>query len=119
MAYLPTITVDKFQDAGLITESPLTAVGSTPVRSVAGYRNFTYQLDLSGMVAGNNVKVRLEGNLTGVAYDNLNPSNTDTVLTSNKTYLFTCDAKVNNVRFTLVEINGGTPSLQCHLLRGN
>lgn len=115
--FLVDASIANFQDAQLITESPLTAVGSTPARSVSGYKSFTYQVDVSGI--GTSVVVRMEGNLTGSAYDNLNPSNTDTTLTANKTYLFTTDLKINNIRFTLVNINGGNPSLQCYLLRGN
>lgn len=113
----PTIQQITFSDAPLITELPLTAVGSTPVRSVADYKYCTYQVDVTGI--GTNAIVRVEGNLTGSNFDNLNPNNVDTVLTQNKTYLFSFEGKINNIRFTLVSFSGGTPSLTCHLLKGN
>lgn len=106
-----------FLDAALITESPLTAVGSTPTRDAAGYKYFTYQVDATGI--GTNAVVRVEGNLTGANYINLNPSNVDTTLTQNKSYLFTFEGKISNIRFTLVSFSGGAPNLTCHLLKGN
>lgn len=113
----PTIQQVTFSDAPLITESPLTTVGSTPVRSVAGYKYCTYQVDVTGI--GTNAIARVEGNLIGSNFDNLNPNNVDTVLTQNKTYLFSFEGKINNIRFTLVSFSGGAPSITCHLLRGN
>lgn len=113
----PTIQPISLPDAPLITESPLTAVGSTPARNVAGYKYLTYQVDVVGI--GSNVVVRAEGNLTGSNFVNLNPNNVDTVLTQNKPELFTFEGKISQIRFTLVSFSGGSPSLTCHLLKGN
>jgi hypothetical protein len=110
-------SISGFQDASLIAETALTAVGSTTARSAAGYKYLTYQVDVTGV--GVNVVVRMEGNLTGNSYDNLNTSNLDTTLTANKTYIFQHEGKLNNVRFSLISFSGGTPSLTCYLLRGN
>lgn len=115
--FLVDASIANFQDAALQSETALTAVGSTPARSCAGYKYMTYQVDLTGV--GTSATVRVEGNLIGTNYDNLNPSNVDTMLTQNKSYLFTFEGKINNIRFTLVSFSGGTPSLTCHLLKGN
>ena len=56
-------------EAPLITETPLTAPGSTPARSMAGYGKLTYQFDVSGI--GTNIVIRAEGNLIGANFINL------------------------------------------------
>lgn len=117
VANFPATQAVSFPDAAPIAESPLTAIGSTPARSVSGYKYLTYQVDVTGI--GTNAVVRIEGNLVGSNYDNLNPNNVDTTLTQNKSYLFTFEGKINNIRFTLVSFSGGAPSLTCHLLKGN
>ncbi len=104
-------------EATIITETALTAVGSTTARSFSGYNRLTYQVDVSGI--GTNVVVRVEGNLQGSTYVNLSSANTDTTITSNGSYLFTFEGKLLNVRFTLVSISTGTPSVAAYLLRGN
>lgn len=104
-------------DADLISEAPLTAVGSTPARSMAGYSKLTYQIDVNGV--GNNVVVRAEGNLVGSSFINLSANNQDITITSNGFYLITFEGKITNTRFTLVSFSGGTPSVTAHLLRGN
>ena len=104
-------------DAPVISEPVLTAVGSTPARSMAGYSTLTYQFDVTGV--GTDVVVRAEGNLIGSTYINLSTTNKDITITSNGSYLITFEGKINNVRFTLVSFAGGTPNVTAHLLRGN
>jgi hypothetical protein len=101
----------------VISETALTAPGSTTARSMLGYNQLTYQVDVSGI--GTSVVVRVEGNLLGGTYVNLSTANTDTTITANGSYLFTFDGKLGNTRFTVVAINGGTPSITAHVLRGN
>lgn len=114
---LPATQQVAFSDAALITESPLTAVGSTPIRDVSGYKYLTYQVDVLGI--GTNAIVRVEGNLIGSDFVNLSSTNADTVLTQNKPHLLMFEGKIKNIRFTLVSFSGGSPSLTCHLLKGN
>ena len=104
-------------ESALQSESPLTAPSSTPARSMAGYNKLTYQVDVANI--GTNVVVRVEGNLTGSNFVNLNAQNQDTTLTANGSYLFTFEGKLSVVRFTLVSISSGVPSVTAHLLRGN
>lgn len=104
-------------ESALQSESPLTAPGSTPARSMTGYNKLTYQVDVANI--GTNVVVRVEGNLTGSNFVNLNAQNQDTTLTANGSYLFTFEGKLSVVRFTLVSISSGVPSVTAHLLRGN
>lgn len=117
VANFPTTQQVSFSDSALITETALTAASSTPVRSCVGYKYLTYQVDVTGI--GTSATVRMEGNLVGPNFDNLNPNNSDTILTQNKSYLFTFEGKISQVRFTLVSFSGGSPSLTCHLLKGN
>lgn len=117
VANFPTTQQVSFSDSALITETALTAASSTPVRSCVGYKYLTYQVDVTGI--GTSATVRMEGNLVGTNFDNLNPNNSDTILTQNKSYLFTFEGKISQVRFTLISFSGGSPSLTCHLLRGN
>ena len=104
-------------EAPLVTENALTAVGVTPSRSCLGYNKITFQVDVTGI--GTNVVVRIEGNLVGSSFVNLNTANSDTTITADGTYLFVFDGKVSKVRLNLVSINGGSPVVQAHLLLGN
>jgi len=104
-------------DTTLVTETPLTAVGSTAARLFTGYSKLTYQIDVTNI--GTNIVVRVEGNLTGSTYVNLSSANVDTTITANGSYLFTFEGKLLSVRFTLVSFSSGTPSVAVYLLRGN
>lgn len=104
-------------EAAIVNETALTAVGSTQSRSCAGYSQFTYQAVVASI--GTNVVVRVEGNLGGSGWANLNVNNTDTTIAANGTYIFTFTGKLVNIRFTLVSLSGGTPSVTASLLMGN
>ena len=49
VANFPTTQQVSFSDSALITETALTAAGSTPARSCAGYKYLTYQVDVTGI----------------------------------------------------------------------
>lgn len=100
----------------LITEPPLIASGYTPVRSVENCDRYTYQINVSNI--GTNIKVRVEGNLIGEDFSNLNESNQDTIITENGCHLFCFDAPIARIRFVLVSISGGNPTVQVYLKRG-
>jgi hypothetical protein len=108
--------VTNFESA-VVNETALTAIGSTQARSGAGYKLFTYQAVVTNI--GTNIVVRVEGNLGVGAWANLNVNNVDTTITANGTYIFTFQGKLVNIRFTLVSISGGTPSVLASLLMGN
>lgn len=105
----------------LITEATLTAPGSTPTRSMEGYRMLTYQIDVIGNIDSTgttqSLTARIEGNLIGNSFDNLSLDGNDLTITGNGTFLFSFTGLINNVRFTLVSINS-SPIITVHLLRG-
>jgi hypothetical protein len=89
----------------------LTGAGVGTAQESTG-ANTTFQVNVSSI--GTNVVVRFEGSLDGTNYFNLDQSNTDTTLTANGTYGFALSGcPVKFVRFRLVSISGGTPSVGC------
>jgi hypothetical protein len=113
----------KMIDLAPITEPPLTAAGSTQARSVANYRLYSYQVQVSGI--GTNVVLRMEAtHLTNPTSINdwysLQANNIDTTITANGSYKFQVTGETDlSVRMTLVSFVGGTPSVICTLIRGN
>lgn len=95
-------------------ETALTSAGSTTSRplAIAGYTRASYQMVLSSV--GTNVTVRVEGSNNNTDWA---PLTTDQVVTANGSYLYGFTAIAGYVRFTLVSISGGTPSVAATLLR--
>jgi hypothetical protein len=89
----------------------LTSASASAAQEGTG-ANTTFQLTVSSI--GTNVVVRFEGSLDGTSYFNLDQSNTDTTLTANGTYGFALSGcPVKYVRFRVVSISGGSPSVSC------
>lgn len=105
-----------FLKPSLIAETSLTAPGSTPVRQMENYTQFSYQIKVSNI--GTNIKVRIEGNLIGEEFSTLHESGQDITITTNGCHLFLFNRLVNQVRFSLVSISGGSPIVAVYLQRG-
>lgn len=90
----------------------LSAVGVSAAQRTTGAA-LAFQLVVSGV--GTNVVVRLEGSLDDVSYFNLNASGSDFTLTSDGATGYFLTAPVKYVRFRLVSITGGTPTVNCLL----
>lgn len=88
----------------------LSGAGVTSAQITTGAA-LTFQVTLAGV--GTNVVVRFEGSLDGTNYFNLNATNTDTTLLANGTTGYYLMAPVSFVRFRLVSITGGTPTVGC------
>jgi len=92
-------------DLGSLTEAGVTSAQVTTGSTL------TFQITLADV--GTDVVVRFEGSLDGENYFNLNATNTDTTLTANGTTGYYLTAPVSYVRFRLVSITGGTPTVSC------
>lgn len=92
-------------DLGSLTEAGVTSAQATTGATL------TFQVTLANV--GTSVVVRFEGSLDGTNYFNLNATNTDTTLLSNGTTGYYLMAPVSYVRFRLVSISGGTPTVSC------
>ena len=88
----------------------LTEAGVTNAQVTTG-STLTFQVTLADV--GTDVVVRFEGSLDDENYFNLNATNTDTTLTANGTTGYYLTAPVSYVRFRLVSITGGTPTVSC------
>lgn len=100
----------------IITESALIAPGTTPTQSIEGYYKATYQVNVLGVT---NAVLRMEGNVTGSDFANLNESGSDKTITTAGVYLFKFEGLVSNVRMNLVSVAGSAPSIIAHLKKGN
>ena len=90
----------------------LSSAGVTAAQETRG-ESMTFQVTLASV--GTNVVVRFEGSLDGTSYFNLNAAGTDYTLTANGTTGYYLVAPVRYVRFRLVSLSGGTPSVSCKL----
>lgn len=88
----------------------LSAPGVTAAQATAGAA-MTFQVTLASV--GTNVVVRFEGSLDDSAYFNLNAAGTDYTLTANGTTGYYLIAPVRYVRFRLVSISTGSPTVSC------
>ena len=88
----------------------LTIAGVTSAQVTTG-ATLTFQVTLADV--GTNVVIRFEGSLDGTNYFNLNATNTDTTLLANGSTAYYLMAPVSFVRFRLVSITGGTPTVGC------
>lgn len=94
-------------DLGSLTEAGVTAAQICTGESLA------FQVKVASV--GTSVVVRFEGSLDGVDYFNLNSSGEDFTLTQNGTTGYFLVAPVQYVRFRLVSVTGGTPTVSCKL----
>lgn len=97
-------------DFDVATLGTLTAVGVTEAQLTTGAQ-LTFQVTLASI--GTEVVVRFEGSLDGTNYFNLDSANADTILSVNGTTGYFLMAPVQYVRFRVVSITGGTPTLTC------
>jgi hypothetical protein len=88
----------------------LSSAGVTSAQLTTG-ATLTFQVTLADV--GTNVVIRFEGSLDGTNYFNLNATNTDTTLLANGSTAYYLMAPVSFVRFRLVSITGGTPTVGC------
>lgn len=88
----------------------LSSAGVTSAQITTG-ATLTFQVTLADV--GTNVVIRFEGSLDGTNYFNLNATNTDTTLLANGSTAYYLMAPVSFVRFRLVSITGGTPTVGC------
>jgi hypothetical protein len=88
----------------------LSSAGVTSAQVTTG-ATLTFQVTLADV--GTNVVIRFEGSLDGTNYFNLNATNTDTTLLANGSTAYYLMAPVSFVRFRLVSITGGTPTVGC------
>lgn len=88
-------------------ETQLTATGATTSRSTSGYRNLVAQYKVAAI--GTSVVVRLEGSNDNTNWFNLDTA--DTTQTANGTYAFALNVLPAFVRFNLVTITGGSPTV--------
>lgn len=87
----------------------LTAPGSTPARSMAGYSKAYIQVVITNI--NTNVVVRIEGSNDGTNWANLSANNSDTTFTTNGTYAFQYQGCPANIRTTFVSETGGTAAV--------
>ena len=88
----------------------LTAAGvSSAIQS--GGSLLTFQVVVSNI--GTNVVLRFEGSLDGSNYFNLNAAGSDFTITANGVSGYFLTAPVKYIRFRLVSLSGGTPSVAC------
>ena len=88
----------------------LSSAGVTSAQLTTG-ATLTFQVTLADV--GTNVVIRFEGSLDDTNYFNLNATNTDTTLLANGSTAYYLMAPVSFVRFRLVSITGGTPTVGC------
>jgi len=87
----------------------LTAVGVTSSQATTGV-NLCFQIVLDSV--GTDVVIRLEGSLDDENFFNLDETEQDTTLTTNKTYGYALNGcPVKFIRVRLVSITGGTPTV--------
>lgn len=92
-------------------ETQLNATGATSSLDVTGLPHITCQYVVANI--GTNVIVRLEGSNDGTSWFNLDSSDTDITKTSNGTYSIIPPVPISlyRVRFKLVSISGGNPTV--------
>jgi hypothetical protein len=88
----------------------LTSAGVSTAQTTRG-GSMTFQVTVADI--GTNVVVRFEGSLDGTSYFNLNAANADFTITANGTTGYFLVAPVRFVRFRLVSLSGGTPTVSC------
>lgn len=88
----------------------LTSAGVSAAQATRG-ESMTFQVTVADI--GTNVVVRFEGSLDGTSYFNLNAANADFTITTNGTTGYFLVAPVKFVRFRLVSLTGGTPTVSC------
>jgi hypothetical protein len=88
----------------------LTSAGVTDAEELRG-ESMTFQVTVADV--GTNVIVRFEGSLDGTSYFNLNAADADFTITTNGTTGYFLVAPVKYVRFRLVSLSGGTPTVSC------
>jgi hypothetical protein len=100
---------------GFKAEYEVADLGSLTAAGVSN-SEITTGIDLAFQVTvvdiGTSVSIRLEGSVDDEGYFNLDESETDTVLTANGTYGYALNGcPVKYVRFRLVSIDGGSPTV--------
>ena len=90
----------------------LSSAGVTAAQETRG-ELLTFQVTLASV--GTEVEVRFEGSLDGTNYFNLDSANANTILDANGTTGYFLMAPVRYVRFRLVSITGGTPTVSCKI----
>ena len=99
-------------------ETQLNATGTTAAQDVTQFNYLTYQYKVASI--GTSIVVRMEGSVDGTNWFNLSPTNTDTTITANGTYAFIASGvALYRVRFNLVTITGGTPTVDVRLMAGS
>jgi hypothetical protein len=88
----------------------LTSAGVSAAQATRG-ESMTFQVTVADI--GTNVVVRFEGSLDGTSYFNLNAASADFTITTNGTTGYFLVAPVKFVRFRLVSLSGGTPTVSC------
>ena len=89
----------------------LTSAGVTDAQAVRG-ESMTFQVTVASV--GTNVIVRFEGSLDGTGYFNLS-STGDYTITGNGVTGYFLRAPVRFVRFRLVSLSSGTPTVSCKI----
>lgn len=105
-----TIPFGYSADFDIATLGTLTAAGVTDAQLTTGAQ-LTFQVTLADV--GTEVEIRFEGSLDGTSYFNLDSANANTILDANGTTGYFLMAPVRYVRFRVVSITGGTPTLSC------
>lgn len=97
-------------------ETQLTNVGTTSSRNVSSYCNITCQYTIAGLTT-NTVTIRLEASIDGTTWFNLDPTDSDTTITTNKTSAFILsNVALYNIRFNLVSLSGGSPTVSVRFM---
>ncbi len=96
----------------LVELGSLTEAGVSAAQRCTG-ASLAFQVTVADV--GTSVVVRFEGSLDGEGYFNLNSSGADFTLSQNGVTGYFLVAPVQYVRFRLVSVTGGTPTVSCKL----